>query len=82
MNDDDFCRDKVPRKPKRLARSQIPKKPVEMPAGIESLDVQVSCLLPLYMYIMLSVLLMVETSKHPFFISHSVWRIRNRLCRT
>lgn len=38
-------RDKVPRKPKRLARSQIPKKPVEMPAGIESLDVQVSHLL-------------------------------------
>ena len=26
---------------KRLARSQIPTKPVEMPAGIESLDVQV-----------------------------------------
>lgn len=38
------------RKPKRLARSQIPKKPVEMPAGIESLDVQVCYMyqLPLY----------------------------------
>ena len=32
----------ISRKPKRLARSQIPTKPVEMPAGIESLDVQVS----------------------------------------
>ena len=37
-----YYREKVAsRKPKRLARSQIPTKPVEMPAGIESLDVQV-----------------------------------------
>ena len=36
-----ICREKVSRKPKRLARSQIPTKPVEMPDGIESLDVQV-----------------------------------------
>lgn len=34
-------REKVTRKPKRLARSQIPTKPVEMPGGIDSLDVQV-----------------------------------------
>ena len=31
----------ISRKPRRLARSQIPTKPVEMPAGIESLEVQV-----------------------------------------
>ena len=41
------CREKVvSRKPRRLARSQIPTKPVEMPAGIESLDVQVCFIWP------------------------------------
>lgn len=37
----------ISRKPRRLARSQIPTKPVEMPAGIESLDVQVCFIWPL-----------------------------------
>ena len=40
----------ISRKPRRLARSQIPTKPVEMPAGIESLDVQVCFYLAMCQY--------------------------------